>query len=111
MKSRKKINNLIGQVERHKEEYDDIIILLVGYTSQDIVEQVKEQVSNIQKGQRSSLQQQRIKIIKKDTRKSSKEKKQDKINQPSGYGYSLPKFEPPKFKPPKYEPPNFDFKY
>jgi hypothetical protein len=111
LKSRKKINTLIEQVVKHREEYEDMIILLVGHTSPDTVEQVKEQVSNIQKAQGYSLQQQRIKIIKKETQKSSKRKRQDKSNQPSGYGYSQPKFEPPNFKPPKYEPPDFDFKF
>ena len=110
LRKKKDADRLFGRVYRHKKEYNDIIILLIGNTNQDILEGLKEHISDLQRGQDYSLQQQRFKIITKRIKKSSKTEKHSKGKQQGGSGYSLPEFKPYEFKPPKFNPPKFDFK-
>jgi hypothetical protein len=104
------IDRLIGQLSRFKEHYDDLVVVLVGHTDKDALENLKDSIERIQ-GRGFGFQEPRIKIINKGrkrkstdtTKQSGTQKKKSGGRRSSGImGYDL-KIDLPEFKPPKFD--------
>jgi len=107
LKSKAQVNRLIGQIVNYKRDYQDIIILLVGDTNKEALENLKDDLSDLNRGDNpySLSQQHRIKIINKATKKNkskSTRKRNGSRNKP---------FNPLEIDLPKFEPPKFDWKF
>jgi len=70
--SKAKLDRLIGQVHRYKKDYNDIIIVLVGKTKDNTLDDLRVQISELNK--MNNFGSQNIEIINKDLSKSSHEK-------------------------------------
>lgn len=85
-----KIDRLVGQVNRYKLNYRDIIIVLVGKTDKDKLDDLKDQISGLTNENPYAPQQQRIKIIDKGSKIQEKSPPPRKSQSPSGFDFSSP---------------------
>lgn len=85
LKSKSQIDRLVGQVNRYQKEYNSVIIVLVGKTNPDSLDELKGQL----KGIGSSLLPQPIKIIDKGNEKIKSNKKETHSRQRNPFDVRL----------------------
>lgn len=67
LKSKSQIDRLMGQILEYKKDYRDIIIVLVGNSKENSIEELKAKVSDLNRQNMGIMSQTMIKIINKGT--------------------------------------------
>ncbi|MBW2986380.1 hypothetical protein KY333_03340 [Candidatus Woesearchaeota archaeon] len=75
LKNQSQVDRLVGQIRRYKKGYNDIIIVLVGNTNVEILDELNEAIRESDQGA-LDLQYKRIEVIDKGS-ESCKRKKND----------------------------------
>lgn len=79
LKGKSQIDRLVGQVTNYKKDYQDIIIVLVGNTDKESLEQLKGRIPSLVTQNFGLNADQRIKIIDKSPSNIEQKKPQDNM--------------------------------
>ncbi|MFH1101652.1 MAG: hypothetical protein V1726_06430 [Methanobacteriota archaeon] len=112
LKGKSEVDRLTGQIVSYKKQYGDLIIVLIGKTDGDALENLKEQISSIFRDTSFGMNREpRIKIITKGTKsENTKDKKSGKKQGKKPYdpfNFNIPVFKPPKINIPEFKPPKY----
>ncbi len=91
LNSKSKVDRLYGQIDEYLKNYKYIIVVLLGKTSTEALEYLKEKVRKINEENKSLLMEApKVKIIVKDNKKQTESPKE---RSPFNIGIKLPKFD------------------